>query len=108
MEDRIKKEGKIYAKLCKEFGLGKLGCAVHCTCDMQERYEKWLVKIGYSNGHKDSCLLVRPNFWYKPEDFTIMWYKYPLRDSYSNKEISLKEFKAIIDKCIESVKGEVR
>lgn len=45
----------------------------------------------------------RPNFIYKPTDFSISWYKYPLRDSYSNQKISLKEFKKILQHCRDSL-----
>jgi len=79
------------------------GFAIRCDCDYWERYEKWLKKIGYPNGHKESCLLMKPNFLYKPTGFWIKWYKYPLRDAYTNQVIALQEFKEIIDKCIESV-----
>ena len=104
-------ERKIYNKeieeLCKSMGLSyPHGCAVHCNCDYWERYYNYLNKIGYPNGCKKECLLMRPNFYYKPNGFEIQWYKYPLRDSYTNKPITLTEFKQIIDKCIESINNE--
>lgn len=45
-----------------------------------------------------------PNFVYKPTEYEIDWYKYPLRDSYANKELTLEEFKEILNKCKESIK----
>jgi hypothetical protein len=90
-------------KLCKEMQLTyPSGCVVHCTCDHDKNYNKWRE----TNNHDPRCPIVMPNFWYKPMDLTIMWYKYPLRDSYISHQITLKEFKQIIDKCIESLKNE--
>ncbi len=54
--------------------------------------------------HLENCKLLKYNFYYKPDDFGICWYKYPLRDSYKNKDIDILEFKKIIDKCIKSLK----
>jgi hypothetical protein len=44
-----------------------------------------------------------PNFKYYPEDIEISWYKYSLRDAYINKDISLDEFKVILQKCKKSL-----
>jgi len=106
------KEREIIKKLYKKRGWDTKsknwwhGCAVRCDCDYNERYEKWLKKIGYPDGHKKDCLLVKPNFLYKPTGFQIQWYKYPLRDSYSNQPITLKEFREIINECIKSLKSK--
>lgn len=105
LDKEHKIEDNICKPLCKKYGLSfPSGCVVHCTCDMNDRYEKWLKDIGYSYGHKDDCLLVKPNFNYKPSDYRLKWYKYPLRDSYANKKISLAEFRIIINECIRSIK----
>lgn len=74
------------------------GCAVRCSCDYNE---KWATFCN-ENEHDKECHLVKPNFLYKPTDFRIQWYKYPLRDSYMNREISLGSFSRIIDDCIAS------
>ena len=104
-EENKKIEDGIYKKLCKKYNLPfPGGCAVHCTCDYDKRYEEWLKQIGYPDGHKEDCLLVKPNFHYKPTDLRIKWYKYPLRDSYSDKPITLEEFREVIDNCIKSIK----
>ena len=52
---------------------------------------------------EDEEVMKEPNFVFKPTGFTIDWYKYPLRDSYSNKEITLEELKEILRICKESV-----
>jgi hypothetical protein len=72
-----------------------------CTCGYEDADQK---KIGYPEQHTKECLLCRPNFCYKPTEFELRWYKYPLRDSYMSQDLSLEEFKKIIDDCIESVK----
>ena len=71
--------------------------APKCTCGEEE---KWKPK----DEHEEKCMLLQPNFLYKSTGFSLEWYKYPLRDSYMNQEITLKDFKKIIDKCIQSVK----
>ena len=103
-----KKEKKIMKSLCKELNIGwnnGLSCAIHCTCDYDTKYKKEITEAGFPNGCKDNCKLVLPNFHYKPTNFQIQWYKYPLRDSYSNKKITLREFKKMIDECINSIKN---
>ena len=58
---------------------------------------------------QDNCLQCgtgeQVNFWYKPDNLKIRWYKYSLRDSYSNKKFNLKYFNDIIEKCINSLEG---
>ncbi|HUU87104.1 MAG TPA: hypothetical protein VMX17_05050 [Candidatus Glassbacteria bacterium] len=53
--------------------------------------------------HEPDCPELKPNFLYKPTGFEIEWYKYPLRDSYSNQKITLRKFVDIIDECIKSL-----
>ena len=48
-----------------------------------------------------------PNFVYKPTNFQMQWYKYPLRDSYMNQNINVKQFKDIIKKCKYSIDWNV-
>lgn len=44
----------------------------------------------------------RPNFLYKPDNFSISWYKYPFRDSYSSKEFDVNYLYKILCHCYES------
>lgn len=69
-----------------------------CECGYDEK------EYNSENSHSKDCRIARPNFLYKPTGFEIQWYKYPLRDSYSNKKITLKQFKIIIEDCIRSIK----
>lgn len=52
-----------------------------------------------------------PNFIYygvtAEENVEFRWYKYPWRDSYVSKNISYKDFCKIVDKCKDSLKGEI-
>jgi hypothetical protein len=41
----------------------------------------------------------KPNFHYKPTDFRLSWYKYPLRGNSCNKKITSDEFLKIINHC---------
>jgi len=87
------------------------GCAVRCDCDYQQRIDAVLEEYarGFGcAGHKPDCLLVRDNFHYKPTGFGIQWYKYPLRDAYMNQDITLDEFRGIIDACIASVRTDAQ
>lgn len=47
----------------------------------------------------------KPNFVYKPTGFEMHWYKYPLRDAYANKEVTLAQFKAMLEDCGKSWLG---
>lgn len=52
--------------------------------------------------HKETCLLVTPNFYHFKSGLKIMWYKYPLRDSYASRKFSGAELMEIINECIKS------
>ena len=85
------------------------GSYTHCTCDYNQRYEKiyesYIDTFG-NKDHKDSCLLIKDNFKHFESGFAIQWYKYPLRDAYMNMDITLDQFKTIIDDCIHSIGTE--
>lgn len=67
-----------------------------CTCGAGDE----------SENHLSNCVLARPNFWYKPTDYKLEWYKYPLRDSYANQDISRKEFAKMVLDCADSVERD--
>lgn len=54
---------------------------------------------------EDEAKAELPNFVYKPTGLEINWYKYPMRDAYSNQDVSVEDFKQILVKCAESMKG---
>lgn len=96
--DKIKDE--IYDRLCANHGLGRFGCAVHCTCSHDSDYRHWREE----NEHAPSCRIVTANFTHKPSGFTVKWYKYPLRDSYSSEPLTHKLMRSMWADCIASMK----
>lgn len=50
----------------------------------------------------------RPNFVFKPTGYQMKWYKYPLRDAYANRDLSLDEFKAMLSVCAASLAPETQ
>ena len=43
-----------------------------------------------------------PDFFYKPEGIEIRWYKYAMRDAYSNIPLTKEKIIDILKKCAES------
>ena len=52
----------------------------------------------------DEELCEKPNFIYKPTGYSIQWYKYALRDSYANQDITFEQLKEILEACKASVR----
>lgn len=93
-------ENKLFDRLCKKYNVSReFGFGVHCTCDYEQKRIAWCE----TDDHDLRCPIVIANFIYKPLNYEIRWYKYPLRDSYQNQELTLEQFKEIIDICIASV-----
>lgn len=60
--------------------------------------------------HSSDCLLLKHNFIYKPgtkDEFWIDWYKYPFRNSFMSKDISIDEIKKIWLECQEAVRKKI-
>ena len=51
----------------------------------------------------DEAIEAEPNFVYKPTGYEIQWYKYPLRDAWSNRQVEYEDFCKVVNDCIESV-----
>ena len=47
----------------------------------------------------------RANFIYHPTGYELRWYKYPLRDSYANQDLTYEEFDRMLSDC-EAYLGE--
>lgn len=45
----------------------------------------------------------KPNFWHKPSNFKIWWYKYPMRSAECNMNITNEQFLAILYDCKNSL-----
>lgn len=67
-----------------------------CTCGAEEHWQE-------KDEHEPTCKLLAPNFLHKKSGFEIQWYKYPLRDSYMNQDITQEQFGEIITDCIKSL-----
>jgi hypothetical protein len=90
------KNGCVEIRLDKFDKWEKKNPSPKCTCGAEA---DWKPK----DEHKETCALIRPNFLHKPTGYSLMWYKYPLRDSYANQDLTLKQFSKIIDNCIKSL-----
>ena len=55
---------------------------------------------------EDEAMAVLPNFVYKPTGLEISWYKYPMRDAYSNQDVSIEDFKKILSECAKSMSND--
>ena len=55
---------------------------------------------------EDEAIAELPNFVYKPTRLEIRWYKYPMRDAYSNLDVSIEEFKSILAECEQSMRRD--
>lgn len=56
----------------------------------------------YYWGDKEEIMRL-PNFHYYPKNLIINWYKYPLRDAYSNQRFSEEELIEILNECERSM-----
>jgi hypothetical protein len=65
------------------------------------RHEGIFKKFG-SNPHGQSA----PNFWYKPTNFQVWWYKWIGRDMRYSRKITEKQWTDIFKECIKSLKEE--
>ena len=54
---------------------------------------------------EDDAISALPNFVYKPTGFELSWYKYALRDSYMNQQISFDALMEILEQCKKSLEG---
>lgn len=97
---RDKARDGIIKDLCARHGLDRrYGCMVHCTCDFQDRWSAFLAV----NSHAPDCRIATPNFTHKPSGFTLEWYKYPLRDSYSSAALTPELMRSMWAECAASM-----
>lgn len=54
----------------------------------------------------DDEVAAKPNFLYKPMELEIRWYKYPLRDAYSDREMDAEAFATMLENCLKSIEEE--
>lgn len=51
----------------------------------------------------DEEIASMPNFEYKPDELKICWYKYMMRDAYSNKELTVDYIKEVFENIRKSL-----
>jgi hypothetical protein len=68
-----------------------------CTCPFNKKWKALNIQ------HDLDCPKVLPQFWYKPKDIKIWWYRIFFRDSYCNRKINKDEFKEIVNICLNHV-----
>ena len=51
----------------------------------------------------DEDEMEKPNFEIPSENFSLTWYKYPFRGSYSSEKLTPKRWNDLIQKCIKSL-----
>ena len=86
--------------LCRKFNR-KPNCNEEielCTCKL---YDEWMRL--QKEKHKEDCEILTPNFWYKPDDIKIQWYKRFFRKGKINKFMKIDDFRQMIRMCIASV-----
>lgn len=72
-----------------------------CTCGFSH-------EIGFDDmtspaEHTVECMIYKPNFVYKPTNFILDWYKYPLRGNSCNRVMTEGEFEGMMMDCLQSV-----
>lgn len=106
------------------FGNSRGQYAVEPREDYQEPFARFIDTLGldyhamddHGNGVDNDVFTIRPYYWgedeeiaalpnfvYKPTGLEIRWYKYPMRDAYSNQDVSAENFKAILKDCLRHV-----
>lgn len=101
---------KVFCKFLEDIGLDSYGYVPQWASDELKKYQK--TNGGFENDvfiinpyywGEDEEIKQLPNFVFKETGYTIDWYKYPLRDSYANQDISFENFKEVIQKCKNSI-----
>lgn len=71
-----------------------------CDCGYEAAWREFIAV----HDHAPDCALVLPNFHYKPEDYRLSWYKYPLRDAYASHNLTPAQFETLVDACLASLR----
>lgn len=74
-----------------------------CNCGLDDNLEDLELNKYKYGFHSKDCMRWNTNFYYKPTDLKIEWYKYALRSAYSNKILEEDEIILILKDCIKSI-----
>jgi hypothetical protein len=114
-DEAQKVKGAIYDELCAKHGVDRnWGAAVHCDCGAEEAGSRLRKTDGcpYVLGteifapfqpytqNAERQYYDPPNFWYKPLDFRVTWYKYIGRSTATNKDLTAAEFNEMWQACL--------
>ena len=69
--------------------------------DREFENDKFIIRTYYWG--EDEKIAALPNFVYKPSGLEISWYKYPMRDAYSNQDIDIESFRKVLQDCADSL-----
>lgn len=77
----------------------------YCWCDKEDC--SWCGEVGIMPEILRKGLNIKysetkrsPNFWYKPLDFKVWWYKYIGRGVETNKILTIEQLEEMREKCI--------
>lgn len=90
---------KVYQELLTKHNLPRQGRAVHCTCDLENKWQQFIE----NNQHDPRCGVIRPNFHHFASGVMIYWYKYIGRSMTINCAISKQQWRQIYDECMQSL-----
>lgn len=80
-------------------GYGYYGNQEHSNVTNRGGFENETFLINPFYWGEDESIQDEPNFIFKPLNIQIEWYKYPLRNAYSNKKITYGDMKRILATC---------
>ena len=105
--EKHQEEGEWSEKYGTDFESDKIVMKRYCWCEKETcpycfdlHEEKVTEELKEKYGMEDDR--TAPNFWYKPLDFKVWWYKYIGRSVEVNKQLSDDDFKKMVDVCMSS------
>ena len=76
-------------------------------CDFLYRngWDGHVIRRDGSDGeYENDTFIIRAYYWGEDEAIAeLSWYKYPMRDAYSNQDVGIDEFKKILAECEKSI-----
>lgn len=99
-----RKYQEYFGDMLEELGFDRYGLPLF-TEDRTFQNDVFAVRP-YWWGDDDSPEAELPNFEYYPMHFKLHWYKYPLRDSYSNLPVQKEMLEEIFEGCKKSLRKE--
>lgn len=74
-----------------------------CSCGLDDKLEESGLSEYECGFHSKDCTAWNVNFYYKPTNLKIEWYKYPLRSAFSNQIVEKDVLRSILNDCINSI-----